>query len=63
MMKIEENLKNNHAESIRLDAFSNNQISLRMYRKLGYKKSRRSNLAEGIVLSIGKDTTKNGTVR
>lgn len=38
MQLIENTLRSNGIESIRLDAFSQNPIALRMYEKLGYKK-------------------------
>lgn len=37
MMIIEHSLKENGISSIRLDAFSENPFSLKMYEKLGYK--------------------------
>jgi RimJ/RimL family protein N-acetyltransferase len=39
MSFVESYLKNSGIESIRLDAFSNNPIALKMYDKLGYKKT------------------------
>lgn len=38
MLMIEELLRNEGIESIRLDAFSENPYALKMYEKLGYKK-------------------------
>jgi RimJ/RimL family protein N-acetyltransferase len=54
MITIEEYLKNNHVGSIRLDAFSNNPISLRMYNKLGYKKVGEATWRKGLFYLLEK---------
>jgi ribosomal protein S18 acetylase RimI-like enzyme len=48
MMCIEEYLKNTGIESIRLDAFSKNQAALKLYNKLGYKKTGEANWRKGL---------------
>jgi ribosomal protein S18 acetylase RimI-like enzyme len=54
MIKIEEYLKNNNTGSIRLDAFSKNPYSLKMYNKLGYKKVGEANWRKGLFYLLEK---------
>jgi ribosomal protein S18 acetylase RimI-like enzyme len=48
MKMIEEKMKEEGIKSIRLDAFSKNPYSLRMYNKLGYKKVGEANWRKGL---------------
>jgi ribosomal protein S18 acetylase RimI-like enzyme len=48
MEVIEEKMKRDGIKSIRLDAFSKNPYSLKMYNKLGYKKTGEANWRKGL---------------
>lgn len=48
MQLIEEFLRNNGIEAIRLDAYSLNPVALKMYEKLGYKKVGEANWRKGL---------------
>jgi GNAT superfamily N-acetyltransferase len=48
MKMIEEYVKKNGIKSIRLDTFSENPYSLKMYNKLGYKKVGEANWRKGL---------------
>jgi RimJ/RimL family protein N-acetyltransferase len=48
MLMIEEYVKNQGIQSIRLDTFSKNPFSLKMYAKLGYKKVGEANWSRGL---------------
>jgi ribosomal protein S18 acetylase RimI-like enzyme len=54
MIKKAENLKNNNTGSIRLDAFSKNPYSLKMYNKLGYRKVGEANWRKGLFYLLEK---------
>jgi ribosomal protein S18 acetylase RimI-like enzyme len=54
MACIEEYLKNTGVESIRLDTFSKNQAALRLYNKLGYKKTGEVNWRKGLFYLLEK---------
>jgi RimJ/RimL family protein N-acetyltransferase len=48
MLMIEEYVKNQGVQSIRLDTFSKNPFSLKMYAKSGYKKTGEANWDKGL---------------
>jgi ribosomal protein S18 acetylase RimI-like enzyme len=48
MLYMEEYLKNNGIKSMRLDVFSENPIALKLYNKLGYKKTGEANWRKGL---------------
>jgi ribosomal protein S18 acetylase RimI-like enzyme len=54
MKCIEEHLKNTGIESIRLDTFSKNQAALKLYEKLGYKKTGEANWRKGLFYLLEK---------
>jgi RimJ/RimL family protein N-acetyltransferase len=54
MICIEEHLKNTGIESIRLDTFSKNQAALKLYDKLGYKKTGEVNWRKGLFYLLEK---------
>jgi ribosomal protein S18 acetylase RimI-like enzyme len=54
MTLIEEYLKSAGIESIRLDTFSKNQIALKLYNKLGYKKTGETNWRKGLFYLLEK---------
>jgi ribosomal protein S18 acetylase RimI-like enzyme len=54
MKCIEEHLKNTGIESIRLDTFSKNQAALKLYEKLGYKKTGETNWRKGLFYLLEK---------
>jgi ribosomal protein S18 acetylase RimI-like enzyme len=54
MVCIEEYLKNTGVESIRLDTFSKNQGALKLYNKLGYKKTGAVNWRKGLFYFLEK---------
>ncbi|MDR1247699.1 MAG: GNAT family N-acetyltransferase [Treponema sp.] len=54
MACIEEHLKNTGVESIRLDTFSKNQAALKLYNKLGYKKTGEANWRKGLFYLLEK---------
>lgn len=54
MLIIEEQLKNNGIQSIRLDAFSQNPYALRMYQNLGYEKVGEVNWRKGLFYLLEK---------
>jgi ribosomal protein S18 acetylase RimI-like enzyme len=54
MVCIEEYLKNAGIESIRLDTFSKNQAALRLYDKLGYKRTGEANWRKGLFYLLEK---------
>jgi len=54
MLHIEDYLRNKSINSIRLDAFSENPIALRLYYKLGYKKVGEANWRKGLFILFEK---------
>jgi len=54
MLYMEDYLKNTGICSIRLDAFSRNPIALRLYNKLGYKKTGEANWRKGLFILLEK---------
>jgi GNAT superfamily N-acetyltransferase len=48
MLCIERHLKNNGTKSIRLDAFSKNPIALKLYNKLGYRRTGEATWRKGL---------------
>jgi ribosomal protein S18 acetylase RimI-like enzyme len=54
MLCIEEYLKTTGIESIRLDTFSKNQAALKLYDKLGYKKTGEVNWRKGLFYLLEK---------
>jgi RimJ/RimL family protein N-acetyltransferase len=54
MVCIEKYLKNIGIESIRLDTFSKNQAALKLYDKLGYKKTGEVNWRKGLFYFLEK---------
>jgi len=54
ILRIEEYLKDNGIKSIRLDTFSKNPIALRLYGKLGYKKTGEANWRKGLFFLFEK---------
>jgi RimJ/RimL family protein N-acetyltransferase len=54
MIRTEEYLKNNGIESIRLDTFSKNKSALKLYEKLGYKKTGEANWRKGLFYLLEK---------
>ncbi|MDR2044427.1 MAG: GNAT family N-acetyltransferase [Clostridium sp.] len=54
MLCIEKHLKNNGIESIRLDVFSKNPIALKLYNKLGYKRTGEATGRKGLFYFMEK---------
>jgi len=54
MLCIEDYLKNKGINSLRLDAFSENPIALKLYKKLGYKKTGEANWRKGLFILFEK---------
>jgi ribosomal protein S18 acetylase RimI-like enzyme len=57
MLHIENYLKSKNINSIRLDAFSENLIALKLYNKLGYKKVGEANFRKGLFILFEKILT------